>query len=167
MKNFKLNALLQIASLLRIPLLGFMKPRVVELTPERSIVRVKLNYITRNHVGSMYFGALAMGAELSIGVKVFEKIQMQKAPVNFLFKDFDCQFHRKAQTDVDFCFLNIKAVEELIERVITTGEKAEGRFEGFALEKGQDPFVAKKEDKLMTYGLTLAVKKKSSSSGML
>ncbi len=136
-----------------------MKPRVIELTELRSIVRVKLNYVTRNHLGSMYFGALAMGAELSIGVKVFEKIQIQKAPVNFIFKDFDCRFHRRAQTDIDFCFLNIKGVEALIAEAAQSGQRVEGRFEGFAVEKGKDPARISEEEKIMSYGLTLSVKK--------
>lgn len=160
MKHFKLNAILQIATLLKIPLLGFMKPRVIELTAERSIVRVALNYVTRNHLGSMYFGALAMGAELSIGVKVFEKIQIHKAPVNFIFKDFDCRFHRRALTAIDFCFLNIAAVENLIEEAIQSGQRVEGRFEGFAVEKGKDPSQVSQEEKIMSYGLTLSVKKR-------
>ncbi len=159
MKNFKLNALLQTFSLLKIPLLGFMRPKVIELNAQQSIVRVKLGYMTRNHLGSMYFGALAMGAELSIGVKVFEKIQVHKAPVSFIFKDFDCRFHRRAQMDIDFCFLDIQKVDELVEKAVQSGERVEGRFEGFALEKGKDPAQASQEEKIMTYGLTLSVKK--------
>ena len=136
-----------------------MKPRVIELTAERSIVRVALGYVTRNHLGSMYFGALAMGAELSIGVKVFEKIQIHKAPVNFIFKDFECHFHRRAQTDIDFCFLNIAGVEALIAEAIQTGQRVEGKFTGFAVEKGKDPGQVTPEEKVMSYGITLSVKK--------
>lgn len=159
MKHLKLNALLQTFSLVKIPLLGFVRPKVIELSPQRSIVRVKLGYVTKNHLRSMYFGALAMGAELSIGVKVFEKIQVEKAPVNFIFKDFDCRFHRRAETDIDFCCLDISKVDELVEKAVQSGERVEQRFEGFALEKGKDPSTAKMEDKVMSYGLTLSVKK--------
>lgn len=159
MKNFKINAVLQVVTLFKIPLLGFMKPRVIELSEERCIVRIGLNYVTRNHLRSMYFGALAMGAEVSIGLKVFEKIQLHKAPVNFVFKDFDCRFHRRAQTDIDFCFLHIAEVEKLIADAISSGQRVEKRFEGFAVEKGKDPSQIKDEEKIMSYGLTLSVKK--------
>lgn len=159
MKNFKINSLLQTFSLIKIPLLGFMRPRVIELSKQRSIVRVKLGYVTRNHLGSMYFGALAMGAELSIGVKIFEKIQVDKAPVNFIFKDFDCRFHRRAETAIDFCFLQPEGVDELVEKAVQTGERVEARFEGFAVEKGKDPNSIADDEKIMSYGLTLSVKK--------
>ncbi len=159
MKYFKINSLLRGFSLIKIPLVAAVRPNIIELSKQKSIVRIKLGYVTRNHLNSMYFGALAIGAELSVGVKIFEKIQVDKSPVNFIFKDFDCRFHRRAQTAIDFCFLEPAKVDELVEKAIQSGERVEMRFEGFALEKNKDPLTATQEDKIMSYGLTLSVKK--------
>ena len=159
MKYFKINSLLRAFSLIKIPLIAAVRPKIIELSKHKSIVRVKMGYVTRNHLNSMYFGALAIGAELSVGVKIFEKIQVDKAPVNFIFKDFDCRFHRRAQTDIDFCFLEPAKVDELVEKAIQSGDRVEMRFEGFALEKNKDPLTTPNEEKIMSYGLTLSVKK--------
>ena len=72
LKNLKLTALINAYSLVQIPLLGMITPRIMELTHKRSVVRVRLDRRTRNHLGVMYFGALAMGAELSIALKAPE-----------------------------------------------------------------------------------------------
>jgi len=137
MNYFKLTTMIQAFSFVKIPLLGFVRPKVIESTGERCIVRAPLNFITRNHVNSMYFGALAMGAELSVGLKVFEKIQFEKAPIVFLFKDFQCQFLKRAETDVDFCCLEVGKIIELIEKAEASGQREEGKFSGVAYEKGK------------------------------
>ncbi len=76
-ENLKLTALINAYSALQIPLLGFITPKVFRLNEERSEVRVRLDRRTRNHLKVMYFGALAMGAELSIALKAIQTISQR------------------------------------------------------------------------------------------
>jgi Domain of unknown function (DUF4442) len=95
-ENLKMTALVNAYSAFRIPLLAFITPRIVELTDTRSAVRVRFGLRTRNHLGVMYFGALAMGAELSIALKVVQELYHSGKKIDFIFKDFQCEFLKRA-----------------------------------------------------------------------
>jgi|GEM_PF-3459183 hypothetical protein len=76
----------------KIPLLGSLRPRVVELDDHRCVVRVGLRRWTRNHLGSLYFGTLTMGADCAGGLLAAEFIRRGGVPVSFLFKSFHADF---------------------------------------------------------------------------
>ena len=46
---------LRLWTLANIPLLFFLRPSVVEASPQRTVVRIPLPRRSRNHLGSMYF----------------------------------------------------------------------------------------------------------------
>lgn len=151
----KLTAIINGISFLKLPLLAFTGPSVVELNDKRSVVRVKLGYKTRNHLGVMYFGALAIGAELSIALKAVTEIQKSGQRIDFLFKDFKSEFLKRGDGHVHFICDEADKVAELIERAKTTPERLEMKFKGHAIvpSKGTDP--------VMTYELTMTVKNRS------
>lgn len=154
-KNLKLTALINGFSLIKIPLLAFCGPQVVELSDEKSVVKVALKYRTKNHLRVMYFGALAMGAELSIALMAVDQIQKSGQKIDFLFKDFEARFLKRAEGDVHFVCPDAKEVKDLIEQAKTSGERLEKKFTGYAL-------VPKLSDEpVMTYALTLSVKNRS------
>lgn len=155
MSLFKINLFLRLFSFFKLPLLFFAGPRVVELSDQKSIVQVKLGYRTRNHLGVMYFGALAMGAELSIAIKAVESIQSSKKRIDFIFKDFKAEFLKRADGDVHFVCDQVPQVQNLIFQASQTSQRLEGTFTGKA-------FVpSKSNDPVMTYQLTLSVKNRS------
>src|SRR5947209_683163 len=86
---------LRLFSFWKIPLLGWIRPSVLE-SGDRTILKVPLNRRTKNHLGVMYFGALAMGAEAAIAIKAVEAIHQSKQRVDFLFKDFQANFLKRA-----------------------------------------------------------------------
>ena len=90
MSLLKLNFFLKTYALLKLPLLAFVNPKVLELEGSRSVVRIKLGYRTQNHLTVMYFGALGVGAELSIAIKAVDAIQASGQKIDFIFKDFQC-----------------------------------------------------------------------------
>ena len=153
----KLTAFINGISLLKLPLLAFTSPQVVALTDRQSIVKVRLGWRTRNHLGVMYFGALAMGAELSIALKAVEQIQKSGKRIDFLFKDFSCEFLKRADGHVHFICDEADGVAELIQKAASSDERLERKFTGHAIvpSKGQDA--------IMKYTLTLTVKNRSRS----
>ena len=158
LQNLKLTALINGFSLLKIPLLAFVSPKVVLLNEKKSEVKIALNYRTKNHLRVMYFGSLAMGAELSIALMAVSQIQKSKMKIDFLFKDFEAQFLKRSEGDVHFVCPDAAAVKDLIERACMTGDRLEQKFEGYA-------YVPKKsEEPVMTYALTLSVKNRSFKS---
>ncbi|MBX3042068.1 MAG: DUF4442 domain-containing protein [Bdellovibrionaceae bacterium] len=153
--NLKLTALVNGLSLLKIPLLAFVTPRVVELTDEKSEIKIGLGYRTKNHLRVMYFGSLAMGAELSIALMAVDQIQKSGQKIDFLFKQFDSQFLKRAEGDVHFVCPEAAGVKDLIARSLETNDRLEQKFQGYAYVPSISP------EPIMTYALTLSVKKRS------
>ena len=85
---FRHTLRLRLLAFLKIPLLGSLRPSVLELTGERCVVRVRLRRWTRNHWGSMYFGALAIGADCAGGLLAVEHIRRSGGRVSLVFKSF-------------------------------------------------------------------------------
>lgn len=151
----KLTAIVNGISLLKLPLLAFISPRIVKCSEEQSVVKVGLGMRTRNHLGVMYFGALAMGAELSIAVKAVQEIQRSGQKIDFLFKNFKSEFHKRADGDVHFICDEAHAVAELIRLSARSAERHEATFKGRAIVPSKGP------DAVMDYELTLTVKNRS------
>lgn len=140
---------------IKLPLLGFVNPRIIENSNNRVVVLVKRGYRTRNHLNVMYFGALAIGAELSVAFKAVESIYNSKKKIDFLFKDFTCEFLRRADDDVHFICDQAHLVDMLIQKSITTPDRLEQKFEGYAVT------VRDTTQPVMKYTLTLSVKNRS------
>ena len=155
MKLWKLNFFLKSYALLKLPLLAFVNPKILELKDSRSVVQIKLGYRTRNHLNVMYFGALAVGAELSIAIKAVEAIQTCGKKIDFIFKDFKSEFLKRADGDVHFICQEADLVQSLIKQAVHSSERLEKTFSGWAVvpSKSQEP--------VMTYQLTLSVRMRS------
>lgn len=158
LQTLKLTALINGLSLIKIPLLAFISPRVLVSSDHQAVVKVGLDWRTKNHLGVMYFGALAIGAELSIALKAVETIQKSGRKIDFIFKNFRCDFLKRADGDVHFVCDEADRVRQLIEKAIETSERLEESFRGsaFVPSKGNEP--------VMTYELTLSVRQRSRSS---
>lgn len=159
-KNLKLTALINAYSMVQIPLLGFITPQVTTNTSARTSVRVRLDRRTRNHLGVMYFGALAMGAELSIALRAITAIADSGQKIDFIFKNFKADFLKRADGHVEFVCDEAKNVKALIEKAAKSSERLEKTFKGYAIvpSRGREP--------VMTYALTLSVRNRSNASEM-
>lgn len=154
-KETELTALVNGISVLKLPLLAFCTPRVVRLDDQRSEVKVRLDLRTRNHLGVMYFGALAMGAELSIALQAIESIRQSKQRIDFIFKDFKADFLKRADGHVHFICEEAPGVAKLISKAAQSPDRFEETFEGYAVVEG------KETEPVMKYKLTLSVKNRS------
>jgi acyl-coenzyme A thioesterase PaaI-like protein len=77
MNPLKMTFMVNALSIFKIPLLAFITPRIVEMSDDRVVVRVRLDRRTQNHLGVMYFGALAMGAELSVATRALQRFSVR------------------------------------------------------------------------------------------
>ena len=149
-----MTALINALSAVKIPLLSFVTPRVITLDERRAEVRVRLDHRSRNHLGVMYFGALAMGAELSVALKAIEAIGRSGKKIDFIFKDFSSEFLKRADGHVHFVCDDAAGVQALIDQAAAGSERHHQTFEGHAFvpDRGPEP--------VMTYRLTLSVKQR-------
>lgn len=158
-ENFKNNLLLSAYSWVKIPLIGFCLPRVLESTDQRTVLKIPLGFRTKNHLGAMYFGALAIGSELSIALTAVKKIQESGLRIDFLFKDYKAEFLKRAEGDVHFICEEAQRVVEQIQEAKNSTERINRTMTAYAIV----PSVSKTE-KVATFELTLSVKNRQKKS---
>jgi acyl-coenzyme A thioesterase PaaI-like protein len=107
----------------KIRLIAYVRPRVVDLTDGRCEIALPLSRRTRNHLRSMYFGALCTGADAAaalIGLKASEKAGGRVAVI---FKDMRAEFFKRAEADVHFSCEQGREISELIAKADVSGER--------------------------------------------
>ncbi len=140
---------------LKIPLLFYVSPTVEVLNASECVVRIPLNRKTKNHWGSLYFGAFAIGADCACGLLAMSQIKKLRAPVTLLFKDFKADFFKRGEGDVWFQCSEGKAVQTLIEQAMKTGKRESQAFKVIAWEPKKFP-----NEPVAEFSLTLSLKKK-------
>lgn len=94
-----------------------------------------------------------MGAELSTALRLLQRLKNENLPLNFIFKDANFEFLKRAEGNVIFRVDEVEKVDALIEEALKTGERAERKIAGKAF-LDTDPNTS-----IMTYAITLTVKK--------
>ena len=136
-------------------LIWVASPTILEVNERRCVVRVPLTWKTKNHLGSMYFGALCIGADVSGGLIAFHLMQQQKVRLSFVFKDVKASFLKRPEADVHFTCEDGASIQETFRRAIETGERQESTVRVVATcpkKLGDEPVA--------TFELTLSLKKK-------
>ncbi|MCK6597146.1 MAG: hypothetical protein L6Q37_02180 [Bdellovibrionaceae bacterium] len=93
-----------------------------------------------------------MGAELAVALPILNEMFVNKRKVNFIFKDFKAEFHKRAETDVIFECPNVKELLELISKSETQKQRITQAFNGKAYS-ATDP-----ENIFMSYEISISVK---------
>jgi acyl-coenzyme A thioesterase PaaI-like protein len=109
----------------RIPLIAILRPTLLEAHEQRCTVKIPLCWLTRNHLGSLYFGALCIGADLAGGLIVMNLIRARRSRVTFLFKDFHAEFHKRAEGPTIFSCHDGEKLRALLDRAEASGEREE------------------------------------------
>ncbi len=150
----KATATLRGFGLWNIPLLFAVRPKVIALDDEKIEIEIPLTRITRNHLKSMYFGTLAIGADCVVGLLAVHHIRQQKGKVNLVFKDFHAEFLKRAEGSVIFRCTMGKEIESFVRDVIASGERKNLPVPAVAVLK-KDPSV-----EVARFTLTLSLKRK-------
>jgi acyl-coenzyme A thioesterase PaaI-like protein len=122
-ERFKQTLSIRFLGWMKIPLLASVRPTVVEMDDQRCIVRIPLRRWTRNHLGSMYFGALAIGADIAGGLLAVEQIRRAGAKVSLAFKSFHADFLKRPESDVYFICEEGPKVRDLVVRTLACEER--------------------------------------------
>lgn len=119
----KANRMLWLFGVFKIPLIGFVRPKIVSITTSEIVVRIKLNRFTRNHLHSMYFGALAIGADISGAFQAFMIAEQRQLRMSIAFKNFKASFLMRPEGDVYFISQEGEHIQTMMEKAIATGER--------------------------------------------
>ena len=119
----KAKRMLWLFGIFKIPLIGFVSPTLLELTDKRMVVKIRLGRRTKNHLNSMYFGALAIGADLAGAFQAFYVADKMKAKLSIAFKNFEAEFIKRPESDVFFISEEGLVIQEMVEETINTKER--------------------------------------------
>ena len=122
-QKFKANLFIKILGFFKIPLIFFCRPKIISISDSKIIIRIKLKRRTKNHLGSMYFGALAVGADLTGGYLALHHMQKSSKKVKLIFKDFHADFLKRAEGDVFFECNDGEKIKKLINKVVNTKKR--------------------------------------------
>jgi acyl-coenzyme A thioesterase PaaI-like protein len=121
--NLKQTLYLRAFGLLKVPLIHYVRPTVVRLNDEEAVVKIPLGYRTRNHLKSMYFGTLAVGADCAGGLLAFHLIRKGRAKISIVFKSFRADFHKRPTGDVHFTCRDGGKIIKQIRETLKTGKR--------------------------------------------
>ena len=152
-QKFKTNLFIKYFGLTKVPLIFYCRPKVVSLSNDSVTLKIPLLRRTKNHVGSMYIGALAVGADLSSALLALNIINQSKVKIIPIFKDLHADFLKRAEGDVHFvCNEGVK-INNMIKEVLDKKIRVNGKINvtAYVPEKLADDPVAK-------FSLTLSIK---------
>ncbi|MBI2083502.1 MAG: DUF4442 domain-containing protein [Deltaproteobacteria bacterium] len=109
--------------LLKIPLIFYVRPRVISANTDHCEVKIPLTRRTQNHWRSMYLGSLAIGADLAGGLILMEVIKSSHEKISFIFKDFTANFLKRPEADVHFICKEGHKIRQAVEETIKTRDR--------------------------------------------
>lgn len=153
----ELNRLLWKLGTFKIRLLAFVSPKVVYFSQEKLVIRIKLNRRTRNHLNSMYLGALVMGGELAAGLPYAYFATTEKLKFSLVFAGMDSKYLKRPDSDVYFEVKDLSIFETLLKTTKSNPERQ-------SLDVHVDAYtfydMESKKEKVATFKLELSVKVK-------
>ena len=151
----KATFMLRSFGLTSIPLLYFVRPVVMLIDADKIVVKIPLRRRNRNHLNSMYFGALCIGADCSGGLLAMKCIKERSEKIALVFKDFTADFLKRAEGDTFFICEQGREISALVARVAHSSERREMTVRVIATvpsKCGDEPVA--------TFAMTLSLKKK-------
>jgi acyl-coenzyme A thioesterase PaaI-like protein len=118
--------LLFLLGLFKIPMIGFVRPRLLAIDDEHVVLRIRLSQRTKNHLGSMYFGALAVGADLAGAIH--SMYFTGGKGMSMSFKSLHAEFLKRAEGTVYFESNDGKIIRSMIEESRQNGERVNRMF---------------------------------------
>ena len=148
LRSFKRKIFL--LGLFKIPMIWFVKPRLIEINEERVTVKIRLRRRTKNHLNSMYFGALSVGADIAAGIFAFYFSEILGKRVSFAFKGIQGEFLKRAESDVTFVCDEGGLVKEAMKTSLDKGERINQVVRVFALNESKE--------EVAVFSMTVSVK---------
>ena len=122
------TTLLRVFGLVKVPLIGFVRPRVLHVSAESMSMLIPLTRRSRNHLKSMYMGALTIGADVAAGYYAAKLIIEKRYKIDFVFRTASARFLKRPLGDVVFSCAQGGDIERLVEAAQESGERVEAKL---------------------------------------
>ena len=104
-------------------MIGYCRPRVVNVSDTEVILSIPLNRRTRNHVGSMYIGAMTVGVDFVTGLTAMTSIKKSKKNIVLIFKDLKSSFIKRAEGETFFTCSHTKEIEAAVKKAVDSKQR--------------------------------------------
>ncbi|MEZ8823751.1 DUF4442 domain-containing protein [Vibrio amylolyticus] len=119
----KANIYLSLFGLFKVPFIWLSRPKIVHLDQERVEVKIPLKRRNKNHLNSMYFGVLCVGADVAGGFMAMSKAQSRGEKVSLAFKSVRGEFLKRPEADVHFHCDDGALIDTMLDETIESGER--------------------------------------------
>lgn len=119
----KMRWLLFLLGFMKIPMIRYTRPKLLAIDDNTVRVKIKLKRRTKNHLSSMYFGALSVGADIAGGIQVFYFSKKMDRKVSFAFKGMNAQFLKRAESDIVFESNEGQKIQKAMEKSLIEGSR--------------------------------------------
>src|SRR3989338_7413755 len=106
-----------------VPLIDFCEPVVTEISDIQASVEIPLNKKTSNHLGSLYFGALNIGADCAGGLLAMHLSQRLNIPITLVFKSSQATYLKRAEGNTRFTCTSGDKIRLAIQVLAETHER--------------------------------------------
>ena len=126
-QKFKMTMFIRYFGFTKVPMIFYCRPKVIEINSDSVTVKIPLLRRNKNHVGSMYLGALSVGADITSAMLALGIIKKSDKKIIPIFKDFHADYYKRAEGDVHFvCNEGVKIkkmLNEVIDNNVRINEK--------------------------------------------
>jgi len=119
----KMQWKLFLLGLVKIPIIGFVRPKLISVNMEEIVLSISLRRRTKNHLNSMYFGTLAVGADVAAGILAYYHAEMLKKKISLAFKGLNAEFLKRAESNIRFVCSEGERIENMLQTCISSGER--------------------------------------------
>ncbi len=119
------NLFLRYFALTKVPMIFYSRASIVEISTEKVVLKLPLRRRNKNHLNSMYFGALNIGADVCGGVIAMLRLQSSRQKYSFSFKSFKADYLKRPEGDTYFTCTQGKEIGRFIEKVSQSDERME------------------------------------------
>ncbi len=137
-----------------VPMIAYSQMQVLEVSDDTVAIKIPFIKENKNHLNSMYFGSLSVGADAAGGILALHHAKKAGKEVAIVFKDFNADFLKRAEGDTIFSCNDGKAIADLVAIAVATGERQNMPVNIEATVDGSQDAVAR-------FVLTLSIKQVS------
>jgi hypothetical protein len=153
---WKANLILKAFGILKVPMILYTGAKIEEISASKTVIKIPLTWRTKNHLGSMYFGALCVGADLCAGLYSALLIHESKKKVHLSFKEFKATFKKRPVSNNYFLVKDNQNIKKFVESVIDNPGKRQNL--DVQIISSTDKSFSSPEDVNAEFVLTLSLK---------
>lgn len=142
-----------------VPMINYSQLSITQLDDKCCIIKMPFIPQNKNHVNSMYFGAITIGTEVAAGILAYHYLDMNNLAPLLVFKDIAGSFLRRAESDTYFICNDFQAISSGIKDLISTQSRVNVTVGVIGVSD-----LSKPDEKVSDFKITISIKYQTQNS---